>query len=180
MASEEYKFFNKRKTSSNVGKQQLETDNAIQVSRSILRGLRYVTNEKNETNQEMEHEIDYEDEWINKLAVIDDEHSRKNGLNERNIEKLLQSLTSKYAHMKPERYCSSQADRVTNCLQNKKSDGVSCANDVERYKTCVDESLRDVVRKDGKYERKKRRKKESFTEAFERKYQISFITESKE
>nr|XP_031826173.1 uncharacterized protein LOC116424213 isoform X2 [Nomia melanderi] len=112
MASEEYKFFNKRKTSSNVGKQQLETDNAIQVSRSILRGLRYVTNEKNETNQEMEHEIDYEDEWINKLAVIDDEHSRKNGLNERNIEKLLQSLTSKYAHMKPERYCSSQADRI--------------------------------------------------------------------
>ncbi|XP_078041891.1 uncharacterized protein LOC144472561 [Augochlora pura] len=137
----------------------LKMRNVVQVSRSVVQTL---TNDKGQA-QEPEDFEKTEDEWIRRLALMDNEHSEKNGLTESNVDKLLQNLNRKY-FSKAERACTNQSDMVTNCLKENKEESYSCNSAVDRFKTCVDKSFHDIIRKDDS--RKKSKKKESFSEAF--------------
>nr|XP_033337665.1 uncharacterized protein LOC117226964 isoform X2 [Megalopta genalis] len=136
----------------------LEMKNVIQVSRSVVRNL---------TNGQDQESVDFEkseEEWIRKLASIDNEHSEKYGLTERNIDKLFQNLDRKYLSAKADRPCPMESDTVTNCLKENKEESFSCTKAVDKFKTCIDKSYHDTVRKDET--RKKSKKKGSYSEDF--------------
>ncbi|XP_076243947.1 uncharacterized protein LOC143185096 [Calliopsis andreniformis] len=184
------------------------TKSSIEISNSVFQRLEHgVSDEEKSTTTD--------NFWINKVATIDEEHTKNNGLDISEVDKLLREV-SQYVTPKSEHGCPIDASRVSihsyecfillytvsrlnfillisitlmctdrkrvilykknnelkaaECLKDNKGDTLTCAREVETFTKCIDKLLYEVVRKDLKDSRTK--KKETFTETFERQFQL--------
>ncbi|CAL7933691.1 unnamed protein product [Xylocopa violacea] len=132
--------------------------NSIKISNSVLhRLISGVANEEKLT--------DYENYWANKLAIIDRDHTVKNGLDISEAENMLNNINA-YLSSKPRRSCPIDTIKITDCLRMNKGNTLSCEAEVKNFKQCIDKSLHEAVSKDIKDVQKS--KKKSYLETFER------------
>ncbi|XP_076666411.1 uncharacterized protein LOC143368002 [Andrena cerasifolii] len=150
-----------------------EKRNSIKISNSMLqrlefgREIQYVTHRKAAAVERNGTESD--DAWINKLATIDEEHTKTKGLDITAAEKVLRDI-SRVTTPKSDRSCLVDTVKVTECMNGNKGNTLACGKEVHNFKQCIDKLMYDAVRKDMKEVRSS--KKESYVEAFERQYQL--------
>ncbi|XP_047369089.1 uncharacterized protein LOC124956826 [Vespa velutina] len=82
--------------------------------------------------------------WAEKLAALDEEHTKRNKLESKEIEKLFRSVVN-YAQSTSSKPCSSEQINVKDCYNNNKCQTLRCNKEVHNFINCVNKMFHKSV-----------------------------------
>ncbi|KAI4483204.1 hypothetical protein M0804_008259 [Polistes exclamans] len=106
-----------------------------------------IYNCKNNDLKEKEDTENNDRYWAEKLAALDEDHTKRNKLDKKEIDKLFRKVVN-YAQQTNDKACSCEETKVKDCYNNNKCQTLRCNEEVDNFINCVNKMFYKSVRTD--------------------------------